>query len=106
MLVDPGVFNKTIIQLGLAGYKMIITNAALRASLVISITSYTVRPPRIIVKCNFRQYCFVLLVLITAVLMLRWSLGLKSHTQMSHPCDTSKPCQSAQTSELLNMHNC
>ena len=47
MLVDPGVFNKTIIQLGLAGYKMIITSAALRASLVISITSYTVRPPRI-----------------------------------------------------------
>ena len=34
-VVDPGVFNKTIIILGLAGYKMIITNSALRASLVI-----------------------------------------------------------------------
>ena len=30
-----GVFNKTIILLGLAGYEMIITNSALRASLVI-----------------------------------------------------------------------
>ena len=29
------VFNKTIILLGLAGYQMIITNSALRASLVI-----------------------------------------------------------------------
>jgi len=29
------VFNKTIILLGLAGYRMIITNSALRASLVI-----------------------------------------------------------------------
>ena len=29
------VFNKTIILLGLAGYEMIITNSALRASLVI-----------------------------------------------------------------------
>ena len=27
-VVDPGVFNKTIIVLGLAGYKMIITNEA------------------------------------------------------------------------------
>ena len=33
-VVDPGVFNKIIILLGLAGYKMIITNLALRASLV------------------------------------------------------------------------
>ena len=29
-------FNKTIILLGLAGYEMIITDSALRASLVIS----------------------------------------------------------------------
>ena len=29
------VFNKTIILLGIAGYEMIITNEALRASLVI-----------------------------------------------------------------------
>ena len=35
-VVDPGVFNKTIILLGLAGYKMrIITNSVLLASLVI-----------------------------------------------------------------------
>ena len=32
------VFNKTIILLGLAGYRMIITNSALRASLVIYLT--------------------------------------------------------------------
>ena len=32
------VFNKTIILLGLAGYEMIITNSALRASLVIYLT--------------------------------------------------------------------
>ena len=34
-VVDPGVFNKKITLLGIAGYKMIITNSALRASLVI-----------------------------------------------------------------------
>ena len=34
-IVDPGDFNKTIILLGLAGYKMIVTNSVLRASLVI-----------------------------------------------------------------------
>ena len=34
-VVDPEVFNKTIFLLELAGYKMIITNSALRASLVI-----------------------------------------------------------------------
>ena len=33
------VFNKTIILLGLAGYEMIITNWALRASLVINCVS-------------------------------------------------------------------
>ena len=33
--VDPGVLNKTIILLGFAGYKRIITNSALRTSLVI-----------------------------------------------------------------------
>ena len=42
------VFNKTIILLGLAGYEMIITNSALRASLVI--ISYPAHPRRIIVK--------------------------------------------------------
>ena len=31
----PGVFNKTVILLGLAGYKVIMTNSVLRASLVI-----------------------------------------------------------------------
>ena len=31
---DPGMFNKTIILLGLAGYKMITTNLPLRNSLV------------------------------------------------------------------------
>ena len=34
-VVDPGDFTKTIILLGLAGYKMIVTNSVLRASLVI-----------------------------------------------------------------------
>ena len=34
-VVGPGVFNKTIIPLGLAGYNMIITNLPLRASFVI-----------------------------------------------------------------------
>ena len=36
-IVDSGVFNKIIILLGLGGYKiiMIITNSALRSSLVI-----------------------------------------------------------------------
>ena len=33
-VVDPGVFNKTIIRLGIAGFKMIITDSALCASLV------------------------------------------------------------------------
>lgn len=32
-VIDPGVFNKTIILLGLDGYKIIITNSALRALL-------------------------------------------------------------------------
>ena len=47
-VVDPGVFNKTIILLGLAGYKMIIinsTNEARYLSLHIQRA-----PPRIIVK--------------------------------------------------------
>ena len=43
------VFNKTIILLGLARYEMIITDLALRASLVIYI-SYAERPRRIIVE--------------------------------------------------------
>ena len=41
------VFNKTIILLGLAGYEMIITNSALRDSLVNDIISYPARPRRI-----------------------------------------------------------
>ena len=32
-VIDPGVFNKTIILLRLDGYKIIITNSALRALL-------------------------------------------------------------------------
>ena len=45
------VFNKTIILLRLAGYEMIITNSALRASLVtVYIISYPAHPHRIIVK--------------------------------------------------------
>ena len=34
------VFNKTIILLGLAGYEMIITNSALRASLGLSLATF------------------------------------------------------------------
>ena len=49
------VFNKTIILLGLAGYEMIITNSALRASFVLYIISYPARPRRIIVKYIFKQ---------------------------------------------------
>ena len=45
-----GVFNKTIILLGLPGYEMIITKSALHASLVIYIISYPARPRRTIVK--------------------------------------------------------
>ena len=37
--VNPGVFNKTIILLGLAGYKIIKTNATR-----LSVTSYQERP--------------------------------------------------------------
>ena len=49
---------------------------------------------------NCRQYCFDLLGLISAVLMSRMGVKLKKPPQMSHTCGTSKPCQSAQTSEL------
>lgn len=34
IMEDPGVFNKTIIPLGLTGYKMITTNLLLRNLLV------------------------------------------------------------------------
>ena len=34
-VVVPGVFNKTILLLGLAGYKVIISNSVLRPLLVI-----------------------------------------------------------------------
>ena len=44
-----GVFNKTIIPLGLVGYEMIIANSALRASLALYISCPT-RPRGIIVK--------------------------------------------------------
>ena len=43
------VFNKTIILLGLAGYEMVITNSALRASFVIY-DIYPAGPRRIIVN--------------------------------------------------------
>ena len=50
---------------------------------------------------NCRQYCFGLLGLISAVLMSRMEVKLLKPPQMSHTCGTSKPCQSAQTSELV-----
>ena len=50
---------------------------------------------------NCRQYCFGLLGLISAVLMSRMEVKLIKPPQMSHTCGTSKPCQSAQTSELV-----
>ena len=43
---------------------------------------------------------FGLLGLISAVLMSRMEVKLIKPPQMSHTCGTSKPCQSAQTSEL------
>ena len=55
---------------------------------------------------NCRQYCFGLLGLISAVLMSRMEMKLINPPQMSHTCGTSKPCQSAQTSELVSMRNC
>ena len=55
---------------------------------------------------NCRQYCFGLLGLISAVLMSRMEFKLKKPPQMSHTCGTSKPCQSAQTSELASVRNC
>ena len=54
---------------------------------------------------NCRQYCFGLLGLISAVLMSRMEVKLKKPPQMSHTCGTSKPCQSAQTSELASVRN-
>ena len=54
---------------------------------------------------NCRQYCLGLLGLISAVLMSRMEVKLIKPPQMSHPCGTSKPCQSAQTSELVSMRN-
>ena len=47
-VVDAGLFNKTIILLGLAGYKIIITNSALRATLVTYHFTSTSHPRRII----------------------------------------------------------
>ena len=55
---------------------------------------------------NCRQYCFGLLGLISAVLMSRMEVKLKKPPQMSDTCGTSKPCQSAQTSELASVRNC
>ena len=55
---------------------------------------------------NCRQYCFGLLGLISVVLMSRMGVKLKKPPQMSHTCGTSKPCQSAQTSELASVRNC
>ena len=55
-------------------------------------------------KC--RKYCFGLLGHISAVLMSRMAVKLINPPQMSHTCGTSKPCQSAQTSELVSMRNC
>ena len=60
----------------------------------------------IIMIINCRQYCFGLLGLISAVLMNRMGVKLKKPPQMSHTCGTSKPCQSAQTSELASVRNC
>ena len=57
-------------------------------------------------ELNCRQYCFGLLGLISAVLMSGMEVKLINPPQMSHTCGTSKPCQSAQTSELVSMRNC
>ena len=54
---------------------------------------------------NCRQRCFGLLGLISAVLLSRMEVKLKKPPQMSHTCGTSKPCQSAQTSELASVRN-
>ena len=44
--------------------------------------------------------------LISAVLMSGMEVKLIKPPQLSHTCGTSKPCQSAQTSELVSMRNC
>ena len=55
---------------------------------------------------NCRQYCFGLLGLISAVLMLGWRYSFKSHPKCPTHVVTSKPCQSAQTRELVSYAQC
>ena len=55
---------------------------------------------------NCRQYCFGLLGLISAGLMSGMEVKLIKPPQMFRTCGTSKPCQSALTSELVSMRNC
>ena len=50
-------------------------------------------------KINCRQYCFGLLGLISAVLMVRWRLSYEATANDPTNVISSKPCQSALTSE-------
>ena len=50
--------------------------------------------------------CFGLLGLISAVLMSRIEVKLIKPPHVYPTCGTSKPWQSAQTSEIVSMHSC
>ena len=52
---------------------------------------------------NCRQYCFGRLGLITAVLTFNLEVKVINPPQISNICGTSKPCQSAQTSEHAHL---
>jgi len=54
---------------------------------------------------NCRQFCFGLLGLISAVLMLGWRLSYKATPNDPTNVVSSKPCQSALTSILVGMRN-
>ena len=76
-------------------YIYIYTYEAQKAETVLSADIYIY-----IYITNCRQYCFGLLGLISAVLMSGMEVKLIKPPQMSHTCGTSKPCQSAQTSDI------
>ena len=54
---------------------------------------------------NCSEYCFGLLVLSNAVLMLGGRLSYKATTNDPTHVVSSEPCQSAQTIELVSMRN-
>ena len=55
--------------------------------------------------CNCKQYCFGLLNLISAVLMLGWRYNYVATSNDPTHVVSFKPCQSAETRELASMRN-